>query len=173
MKVILNETVAKLGKAGQVVTVADGYARNFLFPRKLAVLAEKNQLKVLERRTARAAAKVEETKAAAEALKEKLDGKLIRIGGKVGREQGKLFGAITSQDIADEIKKALGVDLEKRAIALHNPLKRLGRHEILLDLHRDVDAHLSVVIFDPENDLGEGLETPATEEATEEEAVEA
>src|SRR5689334_12533063 len=105
MKVILNSTVPKVGKQGAVVTVADGYARNFLFPRGLAILADKNQLAALDRRLARLDAKTEGEKAAAEGLKEKLDGKTVRIEGKVGKDTGKLFGAITSQDIADAIKE--------------------------------------------------------------------
>jgi large subunit ribosomal protein L9 len=149
MKVILNKTVPKVGKEGDVVNVADGYARNFLFPRGLAVLAEKNQLKALEQRHARMDAKTADQKAAAEGLKEKLDGKEIRIQGKVGAAAGKLFGAITSQDVADAIKDQLKVSLEKKQVALVEPIKKLGKHQVLLDLHRSVDAHVTVDVFDP------------------------
>src|SRR5690242_11504712 len=116
MKVILNKTVPKVGKEGDVVNVSDGYARNFLFPRGLAVVAEKNQLSALQKKQARVEAKSADQKASAESMKEKLDGKDIRIQGKVGAAAGKLFGAITSQDVADAIKDQLKVSLDKKQI---------------------------------------------------------
>ncbi|MDR3689033.1 MAG: 50S ribosomal protein L9 [Fimbriimonas sp.] len=149
MKVILNQTVPKVGKEGTVVTVADGFARNYLFPRGLAIVADKNQLKGLETRNVRLAAKFAGAKASAEATRENLHGKTVRIAGQVGKAQGKLFGAITSQDVADAIKSQLGVSLEKRNIALIEPIKRLGQHEVEVDLHREVDAKVVVEVFDP------------------------
>lgn len=163
MKVILNQTVAKLGKAGQVVSVADGYARNYLFPRGLATVADKKQIEALQKREARSAAKLAETKAQAEQLKEKLNGQTVKIEGKVGRDAGKLFGAITSQDIADAIASQLGTTLEKKQVALHDPIKRLGRFPIMLDLHREVDAEVTVHVFDPANPEVEA-EAPAESE---------
>ena len=149
MKVILNKTVPKVGKEGDVVSVADGYARNLLFPRGLAVLAEKNQIAALQKRQARTEAKTADQKSSAEGLKEKLDGMEVRIQGKVGAAAGKLFGAITSQDVVDAIKDQLKVSLEKKQVALVEPIKRLGKHLVLLDLHRSVDAHVTVDVFDP------------------------
>jgi large subunit ribosomal protein L9 len=171
MKVILLQTVPKVGKEGTVATVADGFARNYLFPRKLAIVADRNQIAALGKRNERIAAKTADAKAAAESLKEKLHGKEVRIEGKVGASQGKLFGAITSQDIADAIKSQLKVDLDKKQIALIDPIKRLGTHEVELDLHREVDTVVNVVVFDPNAPIEEA-ETPA--EATEDhELVEA
>lgn len=149
MKVILNQTVPKVGKEGQVVTVKDGFARNYLFPRGLAILADKTQIAALEKRNARIAEKEAGTVASAQQLAEKLNGQTVRIEGKVGAAAGKLFGAITSQDVADAIAAQLGVKLEKKQIALIEPIKRLGSHAVELDLHRQVDAHLTVVVFDP------------------------
>ncbi len=149
MKVILNQTVPKVGKEGHVVSVADGFARNYLFPRGLAILADKNQLKALEVRNARLDAKTAGAKSAAETLKEKLHGKTVRIEGKVGSDTTKLFGAITSQDVADAIKAQLGETIEKKNIALIEPIKRLGSHRVELDLHRAVDAVVTVEVFDP------------------------
>ena len=167
MKVILNKTVPKVGKEGDVVNVSNGYARNFLFPRGLAVVAEKNQLDALQKRHARVEAKTADQKASAEGLKEKLDGKEIKIQGKVGAAAGKLFGAITSQDVADAIKDQLKVSLDKKQIALVEPIKRLGKHQVLLDLHRSVDAHVTVEVFDPnapvENTAREEYIPPAEE----------
>lgn len=170
MKVILNQTVPKLGKEGQVVTVANGYARNFLFPRGLAIVADRNQLAALEKRKARMAAKVAESAAAAQAQGEKLHGQSVKIEGKVGRDAGKLFGAITAQDIADAIKSQLGEDIERKRIGLVNPIKRLGSYDVVLDLHPDVDATVSVVVFDPNAPVEVvAVAEPAAEEA---EAVE-
>ncbi|HLK14002.1 MAG TPA: 50S ribosomal protein L9 [Fimbriimonadaceae bacterium] len=162
MKVILNQTVPKVGKEGTVVTVADGFARNYLFPRGLAKLADRSQIAALGRRNERIAAKTAGEKTAAEELREKLNGKEVRIEGKVGKDFGKLFGAITNGDIADAIKAQLGVSLEKKQVALIDPIKRLGTHKVELDLHREVDAHVSVVVFDPN--------APVEPEATEAEA---
>lgn len=149
MKVILNQTVPKVGKAGQVVNVADGYARNYLFPRKLAIYADKNQLKAHDRRMERIVAKEADTVAAAEALRDKLDGLTVRIEGKVGKETGKLFGAITSQDIVDALKEQHKQTIDKKNVALLEPIKRLGSHRIHIDLHRQVDAFVTVEVFDP------------------------
>jgi len=149
MKVILNQTVPKVGKQGTVVVVADGFARNYLFPRGLAIVADKNQVKGLEARNARLAAKSADQKAAAEALKETINGKTVRIAGQVGKGQGKLFGAITSQNVVDAIKSQLGVTLDKKNIALIEPIKKLGVQEVEVDLHREVDAKVLVEVFDP------------------------
>ncbi len=178
MKVILNQTVPKVGKEGQIVTVADGFARNFLFPRKLAVVAEKGQVRAMERRKVKLDTKLAETKADAEALKERLHGREVRIEGKVGKDSTKLFGAITAQDVADAIEKQLGVSVEKKRVGLLEPIKRLGAHPIDVDLHRDVDATVHVNVFDPNAPLEtpEPAEQPPKEaepKAAEQELVEA
>lgn len=165
MKVILNQTVPKVGKEGTVVNVADGFARNYLFPRGLAIVADKNQIAALEKRNARVAAKTAGEKSAAEGVREKLDGQTIRIPGQVGAGQGKLFGAITSQDVADAVKKQLGIEVDRRKIALIEPIKRLGRHPVEIDLHREVDAKVTVEVYDP----AAPVETPAAQEHAEDE----
>ena len=149
MKVILNQTVPKVGKEGTVVTVANGFARNYLFPRGLAKLADKAQVAALGRRNERIAVKTAGEKTAAEGVREKLNGKEVRIEGKVGKDQGKLFGAITNADVADAIKAQLGVTLDRKQVALIDPIKRLGTHKVELDLHRELDATITVVVFDP------------------------
>ena len=165
MKVILNKTVPKVGKEGDVVTVADGYARNFLFPRGLAVLAERKQIDALQKRNARVEAKTAELKTSALGVGEQLDGKSVRIEGKVGASAGKLFGAITSQDVVDAIKEQLGVKLEKKQVALVEPIKRLGKHQVLLDLHRSVDAHVTVEVYDPNAPVEEPIKEALPEMA--------
>lgn len=164
MKVILTQTVPKVGKQGTVTNVADGFARNYLFPRGLAIVADKKQLEALGKRNERLAAKTAGEKAAAEDLKGKLNGATVRIAGQVGKVQGKLFGAITSQDVADAIKSQLGFDIDRKKIALVEPIKRLGAHEVEVDLHQAVDAVVTVVVFDP----NAPVEAPAPVEETEE-----
>ncbi len=149
MKVILTQTVPKVGKSGTVANVADGFARNYLFPRGFAIVADKRQLAALEVRNARFAAKSADAKTAAVELKENLDGKTVRIPGQVGKGQAKLFGAITSQDIADAMKKQLGFEVDRKKITLVEPIKKLGVYPIEIDLHRDVDAVINVEVFDP------------------------
>lgn len=150
MKVILNQTVPKVGKEGQVVTVAGGFARNYLFPRGLAVVADRGQLKALEARRKRLDARLAETKADADKIKDQLHGKSVRIEGKAGREDTKLFGAITAEKVAEAIKQQLGVIVEKKQVGVLEPIKRLGTYAIEIDLHRDVDATVTVEVFDPE-----------------------
>ncbi len=166
MKVILNQTVPKVGKAGSVVKVADGFARNYLFPRGLAIVADKKQLQVLERRNAKIEAQTAGEKARAADISERVAGKTIRIEGKVGAAQGKLFGAITAQHVADAIQEQLGETLDRKVVALIEPIKQLGRHEIELDLHRSVDTKIWLEVFDP------AAPVAAQEDATEEQPAE-
>jgi large subunit ribosomal protein L9 len=165
MKVILNQAVPKLGKEGQVVTVADGYARNFLFPRKMAILADKNQIAAQARRNERVAAKLADQKAGAEARKTKLDGQTIKLPGKVGTDGTKLFGAITNGDVAEALKAQFGETIERKDIALVQPIKRLGTYAVRVDLHPEVDANINVVVFDPNAPVVEEVAPVAEEEA--------
>jgi large subunit ribosomal protein L9 len=150
MKVILNQAVPNVGKEGQVVSVADGFARNFLFPRGLATFADKGQLNSLAKRNERLAAKHAETLSFAEKTKADVDGKTVNIKAKVGKDAGRLFGAITAQDVADAIKEQLGLEIERKRIALVQPIKRLGVYSLGLDLHHSVDATVHVNVFDPD-----------------------
>lgn len=163
MKVILNQTVPKVGKEGSVVTVADGFARNYLFPRGLAILADKKQIGALDKRNARVAERTAGLKAAAEQVREKLHGQTVRIEGKVGRDSTKLFGAITSQDVIDAIKSQLKIDVDKKQVAMIEPIRRLGVHEVEVDLHREVDAKVRVDVYDP----NAVVEAPAEEHVDE------
>ena len=173
MKVILNQTVPKVGKEGSVVTVADGFARNYLFPRGLAILADKKQVEALGKRNARIAERTAGQKTSASDVRDKLNGQTVRIEGKVGRDSTKLFGAITSQDVVDAIKSQLKIDVDKKNVALIEPIKRLGIHEVEIDLHREVEAKVRVEVFDP-NAVVEAPKPEAVEEPIDErEPVEA
>lgn len=151
MKVILLQAVPKLGKEGHVVSVKPGYARNYLFPTGLATVADKSQLKVLELKNSRIAAKLADTQAAAEKVKEAVNGKEIKIQVKAGKESDRLFGAVTSEQIGEAIKEQLGHTFEKRQILLVGPIKRLGQYKVELDIHRNVDIEVKVNVFDPEH----------------------
>ena len=159
MKVILNQIVPKVGQAGEVVTVADGYARNFLFPRGLAVVADRRQVAALEKKRAHTAEKAEGQRAEATATAAKLDGQTIRIEGKLGADGKRLFGAITSAKIAEAVKSGLNVDLDTRQIGLVEPIKRLGTYPVELSLLAGVPAHLTVEVFDPSAPVEEEDET--------------
>jgi large subunit ribosomal protein L9 len=170
MKVVLKATVPKVGKEGQVVRVADGFARNYLFPKGLAVYADRKQIGVIEARLAKLAEQDASTLEGAQKLKEKLDGKMLSVEAKSGHGTTKLFGAVTSQNIVDLIKSELGVSVEKKQVALIDPIKRLGTHVVHLDLHRSVDATVTVRVFDPTAPVEEP-ESLLTEEQSEPEAA--
>ena len=148
MKVILKQSVPKVGKEGTVVNVADGFARNYLFPRGLAIVSEKKQIEALARQNLRIADRLAIAKKAAEADKARIQGATVKIAGQVGQE-GRLFGAVTAQDIVDTIKDQLGLTLERKQIGIVQAIKRLGTFPIDLDLHREVDAVITLVVFDP------------------------
>jgi len=128
MKVILREDVEKLGKAGDIVKVADGYGRNFLVPRQLAVLANVRNLKTLEHDKRVIEARVKKSLKTAESLASRLSAVSLTISAKAG-EEGKLFGAITSRDIAEALEKA-GVPVDRKLVLLPDPIKHLGDYKV-------------------------------------------
>lgn len=154
MKVVLKQMVPKLGKEGQVVNVADGYARNFLFPRGLAALAHKGELARLERLQKKIESDLEKTRLSAGELGEKLNGLTVRVTGNTAKGQTKLFGAITSTDISNAIKETIGLEIDRHKIVLLHPIKRIGVYEVAVDLHRDVDAVIKVEVADQDGNLG-------------------
>ena len=144
MEVILKEDVAKLGSRGDVVKVAEGYGRNFLLPRKLAIEATAGNKKVIEQMRAAALRRSAKEKAQAEELSKQFDGVSVSFQRRAG-EQDQLFGSVTSGDIAEALEKK-GFDIDRRKIQLHEPLKSLGEFTVPVKLHKDVTAHLKVVI---------------------------
>ncbi|MEI6431324.1 MAG: 50S ribosomal protein L9 [bacterium] len=145
MKIILQQDVAKLGKEGEVVTVADGYARNFLLPRNLAVTASGGALKTHQRRIAATEARDSQIKAQADKDAETLNEKTVKIAAQSGSGD-RLYGSITTQDIADAIKRDLGVAVDKRKIHLANPIKALGTFTAPIKLHKDVSVAVTVEV---------------------------
>ena len=144
MQIILQEDVEKLGTRGQVVTVAEGYARNFLLPRKLALEATPGNMKRLEKMRAAFAKKEATEKGAAEELAKLLVGVSLSLVRKAG-ENDQLFGSVTSADISDALA-AQGYTIDKRKIVLDDPIKLVGEFEIPLRLHREVTASVKLAV---------------------------
>jgi large subunit ribosomal protein L9 len=144
MEVILKEDVAALGSRGDVVKVAEGYGRNFLLPRRLAIEASAGNKKVIEQMKAATVRRSAKEKAQAEELSKQFDGLSVSFQRKSG-ENDQLFGSVTPGDIADALaKKSFSID--RRKIQLHEPLKALGEFTVPVKLHKEVTAHLKVVI---------------------------
>lgn len=147
MQVILNQDVKGTGKKGEIVKVSDGFARNMLFPRGLATEATTANIRSLEKQKAIAAEKKAEEKKAAEELAAKLEDIKVVIKTKSG-EGGKLFGSITSKDIAEETKKQTGLVIDKKKIQLNSPIKNIGTFNVTVKLYPEVAGTLTVVITD-------------------------
>lgn len=144
MEVILKEDVVNLGNRGDVVKVADGYGRNYLLPRKLAMQATESNKAVIEQMKASAARRSATEKAQAESLVVKLEPVELSFTRKAG-EQGHLFGSVTSADIAAGLA-AQGFEVDRRKIQLNEPLKSLGEFTVPIRLHRDVIARVKVKV---------------------------
>ena len=147
MKVILLEDVKSLGKKGDVCEVSDGYARNFIIPRKKGLEATSENLNDLKLKKANEEKIAKENLENAKALAGSLAEKNITLKVKVG-EGGKLFGAISSREIAAAVLEQTGLDVDKKKIVLAEPIKTLGKHEIKVKLHRDVTANLTVNVVE-------------------------
>jgi large subunit ribosomal protein L9 len=149
MKVLLKHDVPKLGKAGQVKNVADGYARNYLIPQGVAVLATPGAMKQAD-----ALAKTEQLRQAqlaadASALAEVLRQTTLTFTARAG-EGGKLYGSITSQQISDELKARAGVDVDKRKIELREPIRTLGTHQVTVHLASELQPEVTVIVVSDE-----------------------
>ena len=143
MKVILLEDVKSLGKKGDIVNVSDGYARNLIIPKKLGVEATAGNLNALRNQKARLEKQEAENLAAAKAMKERIENSRISVKIKVG-DNGKVFGSVSSKEIADASKTQLGLEIDKKKLIMDGPIKELGESEVGVRLHRDVTAKLKV-----------------------------
>ena len=144
MKLILREDIHNLGKSGELVTVKDGYGRNFLLPRKLAVLANEQNVRQVEHDKKVIEARQAKLKGAAEESARRLSGVEVKIQRKVG-EQDKLFGSVTALDIAEALA-AKGQKVDRRHIHLPEPIKAVGTYEVEVRLHHDVAAQVKVEV---------------------------
>ena len=145
MEIVLLEDVKALGKKGQVVKVNDGYARNFILPKKLGVEATSKNLNDLKLQKANDAKIAAEQLAAAKALGEKIEASSVTLAIKAG-EGGRAFGSVSSKEIAKAASEQLGIELDKKKIVLNDPIRSIGSFEVPVKLHREVTAKLAVKV---------------------------
>lgn len=147
MKVVLLSDVKSLGKKGDVVEVSEGYARNFLLGKKLAVEATPANLNTLKLQKANADRVAAEQLAEAQALANKIAAQTVTVKIKAG-ENGKTFGSVSSKEIADEFKKLTGIELDKKKIVLPDAIKEFGKYDVKVKLHKDVQANLKLNVVE-------------------------
>lgn len=143
MKIILIKDVKKLGKQGEIVEVKDGYARNFLFPRELAVEATDKNLRQLDNKLLSIKKQNEEELAEAQTLAKRIEELQVELKLKAG-EGGKTFGSISTKEIADTLKSEFDLEVDRRKLGLEEPIKSLGTHLVNVKLHQEVTAELKV-----------------------------
>lgn len=149
MKVILLKDIKGTGKKGEIINVSDGHARNYLFPRNLAEPATQGNVKVLKKKKAAKAREEQELLDAAKALAKKLEGIGLVLKSKAG-EGGRLFGSITSMDVAKELKESHDLTVDKRKIQMDGHIKEMGEHEVEIKLHPEVTAKVKVTVVEME-----------------------
>ena len=147
MEIVLLEDVKALGKKGQIVTVNDGYARNFILPKKLGVEATSKNLNDLKLKNANDARLAAEVLAAAKELAAKLDESKVTLSIKAG-EGGRAFGSVSNKEISKAITDQLGLEIDKKKIVLNDPIKSIGSFEVPIKLHKDVTARLAVKVVE-------------------------
>jgi large subunit ribosomal protein L9 len=162
MEVILREDIPNLGLRGEVVKVADGYGRNYLLPRKMAMQATETNKAVIEQMKTAAERRSATEKAQAEALVAKLEPVVLSFTRRSG-EQGQLFGSVTSADIAGQLESQ-GFEVDRRKIQLGEPLKSLGEFKVAIRLHRDVTARVTVKVLAEVEEGAEATAAPADAE---------
>ena len=166
MKVILLEEVRGKGGEGDVVDVAQGFAENFLFPRHIAIKATKGNLKQLEERRHNIAKREEQRLSDAAALKETLESKPVTVEAHIG-EEGQLFGSVTSTMIANAVAEQLNAEIDRKRISRSHAIKMAGRHEVEVNLYREINATLTVLVG-VEDEPAEETEVEETEAPAEE-----
>ena len=147
MKVILQQDVRGQGKKGQLIEVAEGYARNFLLPRKLAVPATADAMNTMKLREKAKKAEDARLKAEAEAIAEKLKNSPVKVTARAGAN-GKLFGAVTSKEVSDALKEQHGIDLAKQKIVMDEPIKAYGSYELKAKLGYEVSGTIYVMVVE-------------------------
>ena len=172
MKVILLDEIKGKGGEGDVVEVAQGYAENFLFPKKLAVAATKGNLKQLDERRNNIAKREAVRLATANETKAAFEGKTVTVDVKVG-DEGILFGSVTAAMIADAIKAQLGMDIDRKRVELGKPIKVAGAHEVPVALYREIRATVTVLVCVTAEEAVEESEAAAEEAAEDEVETEA
>lgn len=143
MKVILTQDVKSLGKQGEIVKVAEGYARNFLFPKGMALEASKGNLSRLANEKVRIQAKKDQELEAARIMGKKLEQAVIKITVKAG-EGGRLFGSVTNKEVAEEIHRQWKIEVDKRKIEMSETIKNLGSYDATVKLHPEVQVKIKI-----------------------------
>jgi large subunit ribosomal protein L9 len=146
MKVILKEDIKKIGSMGQTVTVADGFARNYLVPKGLAVQANIKNMKSLEHAKKVIQEKSKKMKASVQDFADRLSKITLVIKAKAG-EEGKLFGSVTTMDIAEQLKNE-GIEIDKKKISLDEPIKRIGTYAVSVRLHPEIDTQINLQVVE-------------------------
>jgi len=148
MKVILQQDVKGKGKKGELVNVSDGYARNFLLPKKMAIPATSENLTVMKQQEKTRQRKEEADKARANEISAKLEDVLVTISARGGGDGGKLFGSITSKEISEELQKQHGIEIEKNKIVQDEPIKSFGSHNIKCKLGFEITGIIHLLVIE-------------------------
>ena len=148
MKVILQQDIKGHGKKGQLVNVSDGFARNYLIPRKLAVMASEENVTVMKQQEKARLRKLEADKAQAREIASKLEGVLVTIKARSAGAGGKLFGAVTTKEIADELLTQHGIAMEKNKIVQQEPIKSYGTYEVKCKLGFEISGVINVLVVE-------------------------
>lgn len=147
MKVILLEDVKSVGKKGELINTSDGYAKNFLFPKKLAVEATKSNLNDFELKQKSEAKRKKEELEQAQNMAKELENKTVTVKVKTG-ENGKLFGSVTNKEVAEEIVKQTGMQIDKKKVSIGDPIKMVGERTAVIKLHPKVSAEITIKIVE-------------------------
>ncbi len=145
MKIVLKDDVKNLGKMGQIIDVADGYARNYLVPRGLAIEANTKNIKALEHEKRIIEKKAKKIKNSEQELSNKISARTFTIKAKAG-DEGKLFGSVTTMDIAELLQKE-GIEIDKKKISLDEPIKRLGSYSVNVKIHPEISTQFKVEVI--------------------------
>ncbi|UCE78594.1 MAG: 50S ribosomal protein L9 [Nitrospiraceae bacterium] len=145
MRIILREDVSTIGKIGDIIDVSDGYARNYLLPKKLAIEANKKNIREFEHYKNAMLRKAEKVKQASQSVADRLASTTLTIKATSGND-GKLFGAVTNIDIAEALK-AEGFEIDRKKISLEEPIKRLGTHSVTVKLHPEISSQVSIEVI--------------------------
>lgn len=145
MKVILTQDVKAQGKKGQLIDVSDGYAKNFLLPKGLAIVAGAKEMNEMKNRESAEKFRIETEKKEAQMLAEKLNGVVVKVMATAGAE-GKLYGSVTSMEIADILSKEHGINIDKRKIVMGDPIKAFGSYTFDVKLYAEVTGKLNVIV---------------------------
>jgi large subunit ribosomal protein L9 len=159
VKIILTENIPTLGEAGEVVEVADGYARNYLIPQEMAMKATPGALKQLKLRMAAYERREERMIEEAQDIAERLEGVTLTFEVKAG-EKGRLYGSITPDDIAEALQKEIGVELDRHKHLLFEPLRQVGKHTVPVRLTTDIETDIDVILEPESGEWPEDIEEP-------------